>query len=324
MNRLTPAPGRGAVLAAGAVVLTTWAVLFGIRFAERWSAGPRLALFAVLAAAVGTMAMRAPAVGRVPLPYHATLQVATVILGALALGNLADALGASGEVGGAGATFWTMALLATAVLAWGHRTNSAILTLLGAGAGVVAVVSLVRWLGASGIDAVRWTLLACALALVVGAVWLRDRARRHAVSLIDVAGLSVATIGAVTAAVAAVAAVLAGAAGALFGDHVIHTARPHPIGWELVLLVFGFALIAYGAADRERVPPFIGVACLIEFVVAAGAGRHGFLGWPLVLLLVALVLLAIGLRPRQELPPEPPVPGSTPPPPTAPTEVAAP
>lgn len=329
MGRLTPAPGRGAVLAAGAVVLTTWAALFEVRIADRWAAGPRLALFAAMAALVGIMAARAPIVGRDPLPYHATLQVAAVVLGALALGSLADALGANGEFGGAGGTFWTMGVLAIVVLAWAHRTNSAILTLLGAGAGVIAAVSFVRWLGGSGADAARWTLLACAIGLTVGAVWLRDRARRHAVSLVDVAGLSLVALGVLTLAATAassIAGAFATSAGGLVGDRIVRAHAPHPVGWELVLLVFGFALIAYGAADRERVPPFLGVACLGEFAMVAGIGRHDFLGWPLVLLLLALVLLGIGLRPREELPPEPPVPGSQPPPapPTAPTEVATP
>lgn len=327
MGRLTPAPGRGAVLAAGAVVLTTWAALFEVRFADRWAAGPRLALFAALAALVGIMAARAPMVGRAPLPYHATLQVAAVILGALTLGNLADALGANGEFGGRGGTFWTMTVLAIVVLAWAHRSNSAILTLLGAGAAVIAAVSFVGWLGGSGLDAARWTLLVCAIALTIGAVWLRDRARRHAVSLVDVIGLSLAALGVLTIAATAVSSIASGfatTAGGLVGDHIIHTEAPHPVGWELVLLIFGFALLAYGAADRERVPAFLGVVCLGEFAAVAGFGRHDFLGWPLVLLLLAIVLLGIGLRPREELPPEPPVPGSPPPPdpPTAPTEVA--
>ena len=330
MGRLTPAPGRGAVLAAGAVVLTTWAALFEIRFADRWAAGPRLLLFAVLVALVGAMAAQAPMGGPVPLPYHATLQITAVILGALTLGNLADALGASGEFGGAGGTFWTMTVLAVVVLAWAHRTNSAILTLLGAGAGVIAAVSFVGWLGGSGLDAARWTLLVCALALTVGAVWLRDRARRHAVSLVDVIGLSLVALGVLTIAATAVSSIASGfasSAGGLIADHVIHTEAPHPVGWEIALLVFGFALIAYGAVDRERVPAFLGVVCLAEFAGLAGAGRHDFLGWPLVLLLLALALLAVGLRPREELPPEPPVPGvqpPPPPPPTAPTEVARP
>lgn len=335
MARLTPAPGRGAVLAAGAVVLTTFAVLFDARFAHQWDAGARLALFGALALVIATLAARAPMVGDTPLPYHATLQVAGIALTGLALLNLADTLGANGQFGGAGALVWTGLLLAALALSWARRTNSAIMTLLAALVGALTVVSFVRWaFHPHGVQTLRWILLLCALALAVGAVWLRDRARRHAVALVDVAGLAIVALGflaTLSQSVSGIVTSSSSASSSISGDGTTTettttTVSSHPVGWQLVLLAFGFGLIAYGAVDRERVPPFIGALCLAVFVLLAGPAYSAFVGWPLVLLLIGIALLVIGLRPRQELPPEPPVPPATlpPPPPTAPTVVVDP
>jgi hypothetical protein len=316
MRRLTPAPGRGAVLAAGAVVLTSFAVLFDVRFAHQWDAGARLALFGVLAVLVCALAAQAPVEHDTPLPYHSTLQVAGIVLAGLALLNLADTLGADGQFGGAGEEVWTSLVLGVLALTWARRTNSAIMTLAAAALGVVALLSFVRWVAdPKSVQTFRWFALLSAVCLTLGAVWLRDRARRHAVALADVAGLSIVFIGLSLALGAALTTTTSGTITSTSStdgttttstvEHVVNHA--HPVGWEFILLAFGFGLIAYGAVDRERVPPFLGAVCVALFVIIAGVGFTSFVGWPLVLALIGVVLLAIGLRPRQELPPEPPV-----------------
>lgn len=302
LARLTPAPGRGAVLAAGAVVLTTFAVLFDVRVARDWSAGGRTLLYVALALLVGVLAHRAPLAQDTPLPYHATLQVAAIVLAGMALLNLADLLGASGQFGGNGQAVWTGTVLALLALSWARATNSAIMTLLAALLGVLVVQAFASWVGSPGVQTVRWLLLACAIGLTLGAVWLRDRARRHAVALADVAGISIAILAATLLVASVARAFFSFAGGTGFGS-----GPPHSVGWKLVILAFGFGLVAYGAVDRERVPPFLGVILLAMFVAASGIGFTSFVGWPLVLLIIAVALLAIGLRPRQELPPEPPV-----------------
>lgn len=303
LERLTPAPGRGAVLAAGAVVLTTFAILLDVRCAHNWAPGWRLLLFGALALLVAVMAERSPMTQDTPLPYHATLQVAAIVLSGMALLNLADLLGASGQFGGNGQATWVGATLVLLSLRWARRTSSAVMTLSAALLAVFALLTFVAWVfSPDGVQTFRWLLLLAAVALTLGAVWLRDRARRHAVALVDVVGISVFFLGATVAAQSIFVTVVR-----LRGGDLSGAPSAHPLGWALVVLAFGFGLIAYGTVDRERVPPFLGLALLVLFVVITGVGASTFVGWPLVLLIMAVVLLAIGLRPRDELPPEPPV-----------------
>lgn len=305
--RLTPSTDRGAVLAAGAVVLATFAVLFDIRFNDAWDSGPRLLVVGAIAMLVGTLALLAPLEEATPRPYQAVLYVADFVLTLLALGELADVLGADDGLSASGTIVWVGLLLIGLAVFYATQRRSSIMTLVGAATGVVVVNAFFDWVADPSTQTHRWLLLLCAVALALGAVALRDLRRRDAVSLVDVAGLSIAAIGATLA------------IGVVF-DFDGAGGGNGPAGWELVLLVTGFGLIAYGAVDRERVPAFIGVLVLALFVVEAAFGNEAsLLWWPLLLLLAGLALLAAGLRPRQALPPEPPVP---PAPPTAPTAVA--
>ena len=79
-----------------------------------------------------------------------------------------------------------------------------------------------------------------------------------------------------------------------------------PNGWELVVLVAGCGLVAYGAVDRAPGPAYLGVANLLVFTVAAGlSADETLLSWPVLLLAVGLGVMVTGLRPRSPLPPEP-------------------
>jgi hypothetical protein len=178
------------------------------------------------------------------------------------------------------------------------------MTLLAALTGVVVVVAFVDWaFNPDSITTFRWILLLCAVALTLGAVHQRDARRRHAVSLADAAGIVVIGIGA-TLLIAQAVGLLGGIFSFGGSGSEVHGG---PFGWELVLLAYGFGLIAYGCVDRERVPSLLGVVVLALFVTQTAIG-DSLIGWPVVLLLLAGGLLAIGLRPRRELPPEPPVP----------------
>jgi multisubunit Na+/H+ antiporter MnhB subunit len=158
-------------------------------------------------------------------------------------------------------------------------------------------------------------LLVSAVALGLGAVALRDRARRHAVALVDVAGLSVVALG-LTLLVATVLGLLTPS---VLGFTAYAPDPGGPAGWELVLLACGLGLVAYGAVDRERVPAFLGALALVLFALVASPDDHpSLVGWPLLLALAGGALLVAGLRPRPPAPPEPGVPAA---PPTAPTAV---
>jgi hypothetical protein len=273
----------------------------------------RFVVLGALAALVVAMAVLSELVEELPRPYQSVLHVAGFVLLALTLVALAQVLGANG-LSSAGTVVWTGTLLAAFCAWFAVRRNSAIMTLLGAATGVVVVVSFVSWaFHPSGIQTFRWVLLLCAIVLTLAAVSQRDARRRHAVSLVDAVAFSVILLGGsltIEQAASAVSQILGGR----------HPFAGGPAGWELVLVAFGFGLVAYGSVDRERVPAFLGVVTIALFVFEAGrpgSGGASLIGWPIVLLILAAVLLVIGLRPRRELPPEPPV-GPPPPPPAAP------
>lgn len=302
-------PHRGDIVAAGVVVLALFALLTLGRFAEEWSDVPRLLFAAAIAAVVVALALQADAGDGVPRPYESVVYVASFVLVVVAISQLATVLGADG--GSSGTVVWVGLL----VLAWcaylARARNSAIMTLLGALTAVVVVVAFVDWVfGPDSIATFRWVLLLCALALTLGAVQRRDAARRHAVSLVDAVGITMLAIGGTLLLDIVVSAIGIG----FFGDEA-GVPDGGPLGWELVLLAFGFGLIAYGCVDRERVPAFLGVLVLGVFLVLAvipGEDGPSLIGWPIVLLAMAAGLLAIGLRPRQDLPPEPEVPVAVP------------
>lgn len=313
-------PHRGDTVAAGVVVLTLFTVLTLARFASEWGDFARFLVAAAVAALVVVLALGSDAAeGDVPRPYESVIHVSSFVLVALAITQLASWVI---DEGSSGTVVWVGLL----VLAYGaylsKDRNSAIMTMFAALTAVVVVVAFVDWVfSPDSVTTFRWILFLCALALTLAAVQRRDAARRHAVSLVDAVGIVMLAVGATL-----VADLIINAIGLnIFGGEA-DAPEGGPVGWELVMLVFGFGLIAYGSVDRERVPSFLGVLVLVFFFVLTvipGEDGPSLMGWPVVLLLLAGALLAIGLRPRQDLPPEPPVPPTTPPP-TAPTVVAEP
>jgi hypothetical protein len=306
---LRPHPHRGDTVAAGVVVLTLFAVVVNLRFAGTWSDAVRFLVTLVVAAPVLAMAVQSRSGDAVPRPYESVLYVASFVLVVVTLADLAAWLG-SGRGPSAGTVTW-VSLLVCGFCGWFARNrNSAIMTLLAAVSAVVLVLAFVDWtFGIDSATTVEWLFLACAVALTLGAISQRDARRRHAVSLVDAAGLTILALGFVVA-VQQVAQAVFG----LFSPDILGGAgNPFtggPAGWELVFLAFGFGLIAYGCVDRERVPAFLGVLVLGVFVTEAFQPGKGasLVGWPIVLLILAGILLVIGLRPRQDLPPEPEVP----------------
>lgn len=317
-------PNRGDTVAGGVVVLTLFALLVNSRFSAEWSDGARFVFVAVIAAIAVVLALQADAGDEVPRPYESVLYVASFLLLLQALTELAQILGSEDRTA-AGTVVWVGSLLVAYSAYFAAKRNSAVMTLLGAITGVVVVVAFVEWVfDPDSITTFRWILFVCAIVLTLAAVQRRDAARRHAVSLVDAVAFTAIAIGATL-----VAEQFVGLIGASFGGDEGSRPAGGPAGWELVLLAFGFGLIAYGSVDRERVPSFLGIAVLgLFFFLALQPGEDGpsLMGWPIVLLVLAIGLLATGLRPRQDLPPEPPVPSATPPsaPPTAPTAVAEP
>jgi hypothetical protein len=289
LDAIRPHPHRGDVIAAGAVVLTVAVLLTTLRMDRAWGAGAHLALTGLACALVLAMALLAPLEGETPRPYHSVLLIAGLALLAVALLRLAGALGAD-DSPGSGALTWT-ALVLAGTAAWIARTrNSAICTLIAAAAAGGAALAFVDWaFDPRGSRAFRWVLLVLMGVYVFASLQEREGRRRHAVQLINAAGLAALAIGATYAFFGLLGAASAGA------------------GWELVLFAAGCGLAAYAGVDREPGPGYLGFLVLLSFVLisAPDLTDPSLLGWPLVLLALGGALLVIGLRPRRELPPEP-------------------
>jgi hypothetical protein len=309
---LRPESHRGDQVAAGAVVLTVAIYVLEMRFANTWGAGIRFVIDALALFAVAALAVQSEVEGERPRAYQSVLYIATFFLAAITLNNLADILGADDPPNASGTIVW-IALLLLALCAWfAARRNSAVMTLLGAISFAFAVEAFIDWVfDPHGLSTFRWILLLLVLGFTLASLSARGDRPRHAVQLVNAAGLAAVALG------------------VSFAPETIITfngIQVHGVGagWELFLLACGFGLCAYAAVDRERGPAYLGVIVLALFVLlAAPPGRDGasLIGWPIVLLLLAGGMLAIGLRPSHPLPPSPDA-GGPPPPPPAPMPVA--
>lgn len=298
LDRLRPAPYRGDVTAAGAIPLALAAIVIELRMTQ-WSVGVRLVVVALIAGLILTMGWLTPLDGPTPKPYHSMLLVAGLLPLLVASQLLAEALGAE-RPPGAGGQMWTFGLEAVVAGIAARRANSAICTFIAALAGAVAVEAFIVWaFNPGGAGTTRLFLVLLALGFAAGAVRLRDSQRRHAVALINAAGL-VTLVLAVSylvniAVVAAVPLSVRSGGGA-------------PWVWKLFILAMGFGMIAYAGADREPGPAYIGVLLLLAFALLVGlpaVNGASLIGWPLFLLALGVVGLVIGLRPSTPAPPPP-------------------
>jgi len=298
LGALRPHPHRGDIVAAGAVVLAAALLMVDVRMGETWSDGVLFAFLAVGAALVLAMGLLAPSEGPDPRAYQSILLLAGIALSAAALARLALALGAD-TVASPGALTWvSAAVTALAVLA-AVRANSAVCTLVAAVAGSVTLLAFVQWVFApESVATFRWILIALVTGFVAGLAYLRERHRRHAVMLVDAAGLALITL-------AVSFADITGVFGGAVGEPSV--SFDAGFGWELVLLFGAFGLIAFAAADGERGPGYLGAVllALAILVLATPDDAATLVGWPLFLLVVGIAGVAFGLRPRTPLPPPP-------------------
>ena len=305
LERLRPAPYRGDITAAGAIPLALSAIVIDLRMTQ-WSTGVRLVVVAGIAILILTMGWLTPLDGPAPAQYHSMLLVAGLLPLLLGLQLLAEVLGATSyppPFAGAGRLAWTFAAEALAALACARRANSAACTLIAALAAAVAVESGVRWIFGGDLGTIRLVLFLLSLCFAAGAVRLRDGQRRHAVALVNAAGLAALTLG-LTYAIAF--SLERASLGSSSVQSFAFGRGSGPVGWELYLLAIGFGLIGYAGSDREPGPAYIGVFVLLSFAVMAGTGHGTLIGWPLVLLALGVIGLVIGLRPSTPAPPPPP------------------
>lgn len=297
MPVLRPHSHRGDVVAAGAVVLALGAAVADLRLGDTWASGVRLALLSGPAALIVlAMGLRSPVQERTR-PYVTILLLAGLALTGLALSDLADMLGDEGRLASPAATTFVSGCLAGLCLVLAPAKRSATVTLAGCVVGAATLLAAAD-LGFElddRLEAFRYLLCAALLLVVLAATVTRDRHRRHAVAFAEAGGLALVAIGAT-----------------LVAERLPEIAPVGPLaqgtgaGWEALLLLGGWALLAYAAVDRERGPACLGVAVLALFTGLAGTGEGAsLLWWPLGLLGAGAAIVAFGLRPSAELPPEP-------------------
>jgi hypothetical protein len=313
LDRMRPHPHRGDVIAAGAVPLAVAAFVIDLRMTQ-WSTAARFVVVGLIAGLLLALGWLAELEGESPRAYHSVLLVAGLLPLLVVLTLLAELLGAQ-HPPGAGGEVWTFGLEAAIAWAAARRANSGVCTLIAALALAVAVEALVRWVFApTGLGTFRALLVVLALGYAGGSLRLREHRLRHAVQLINAAGLVTIVLALTYLATTLIATALrsSGAFLTAFGGQAAA-----PFGWKLYILAIALGLIAYAAVDREPGPAYIGAALLGAFAVLVGfpvSGRGSLVGWPLFLLIVGGAGLAIGLRPRAPLPPEPPTPPTSAPP----------
>jgi hypothetical protein len=269
-----------------------------VRMGETWADGVLFVFLALGATLVFGMGMLAPREGDDPRAYQSILLLAGIALAGVALARLALALGAD-AVTSPGALTWVAAATAALAAVAAVRCNSGACTLVAAVVGSLAVLALVELVFApQGNATFRWILLALVIGFVAGLAYLRDRHRRHAVMLVNAAGLALIALGLSFADITGV-----------FFRAVDQPAVEFDAGWgwEAVLLLGAFGLIAYAAADEEPGPGYIGAALLALsiLILATPDDAATLVGWPLFLLVVGIAGIAFGLRPRRPLPPPP-------------------
>jgi hypothetical protein len=293
LQLLRPPAHRAPLIASGAVLFTVGLLLEEQRLDDTLPNGVHLLLVALAAAVLLGVALLSPLEDGRPTASQSVLLVCGLLLLEVALLELAHVLGAPYPSSAAALT-WTSLVLAAVASYPARRRNSAIATMTTAVALGVAILAAVQWLfDPSGPTVFRWLLLAISIACVLASLALRGARPRHGELLVVTAGL--ATLAIPVQSGTALVLLLGGSTRELL-----------PGFWELVVLVAGCGLIAYGAIDRVPGAAWIGVAQLVAFLVSASAGAEDtLLWWPLLLLLLGGGVLAAGLRPRRPLPPEP-------------------
>jgi hypothetical protein len=332
MARLRPADGTEISTAVGGVVLALAAYVIDLRMSQ-WALGPRFIVAGVIAGLLLGMGWSIPGTGSVARPHQSLLLIAGLLVLVIALEQFGEILAGHHHLG-AGGVFWTIAVEAAVALAAARRANSAGCTLIAGFAAAVSLLAFVGWVfHPTGFGTYRWILFVESVALAAGAVRLRADYRRHAVQLINVAGLL-----ALFLALTFVGSALISGAGAQLGTALsVPSIGPAGGGWKIYVLVAIGALIAYSVVDREPAPGVIGVAVALTFAVLVGL--HPLTGgslvfWPLFLLIVGGVAVAVSLSgglpagpgaapasvATNPPPPTTPSPTTSMPPPTTPSE----
>jgi hypothetical protein len=284
-------------------------VILFARKGEDWAAFPLLLVVAIPCVAVfGIGAAAALATGAVAR-WHAVLMVTGVLLSLLAFGQLWETIGVDSDDAG----FWFLLLACTAALALfgSFRVGAAYQAFLAALAGIGAWLFFFDMiLDEPSATAFRWLLLVLCAIYVAAAYALMQRDAPQAPELVTAAGVAGVLVGLIGP--------FSGGGGLgilFFGAGAGGGGGGQSIVWDVFLLVFALALVAYGAAANARGPAYVGFLGLAGFAGLQAAEVNALLegeepersvvGWPLVLILIGGGALLAGLFARSA-PPGPP------------------
>lgn len=281
---LFAASGPASPLRAAAAVLVALAIV-ALHVRLDWDAGFYLVVSLLASAIVVPWALGATPDRGLPDGATTALIVAALAVLALAVGDLADALGGQG---GPGSTTWSALLFAAlaAIPAW--LRDSPVAALASSAALGVAFIAAVDWIfDPSDIGTFRWLFLLLALAYAGAAFVLEGKRPRHAVQHVSAAGLALLVLAGTLYVEVFAQALTEAFSGGLDGGGIAYNA---PLGWELVVLVGSAAVIGYAILRREPGPGYIGgiVLAVSTLIATAPDGDGTLVGWPLFLLLLAI------------------------------------
>lgn len=308
MQTLRPQPHRGDLVAAGAVPLAIAVVMINVRLDGPWGTGIFLILDVIAAALLLGMGLTADPEAKEtdrgtglarPRAYVAVLLIAGALLSFAALLRLSQVFTGS-DGGGSGTGFWVTALYTIGVVALWRMRSVAVLMLLASISAVICIVFFIDWIsGPNGVQTYRWIALLLILGFVALHLATRETLYRESVLFIVAGGL-VAFALTYTLAVDLRAVALPSVGGGSGGNL--------PVGWALISVITGFALVAFSALEREPAPGYLGAFVLGSFAFIAGVPSSdgpSLIGWPILLLIVGIAGLAFALRPSAPLPPAP-------------------
>jgi hypothetical protein len=303
---LEPDPRGDWLRMIGGVLLAVGAAILFVRKTDDWAAFPLLLAVGIPCAIVFAFgAMAALAAGAVAR-WHAVLMVAGVVLSVLAFGQLWDVVGVDPDSAGFG--FLLFACVAGLAAFASFGVGAAYQALLAAVAGIAAWLFFFEMiLDDPSVTAFRWLLLVLCAVYAAVAFALRERDAPQAPELVTAAGIAGVGVG-----IIGVVAGAGDAIGAFFFDAVPPERDGQSFLWDVFLLVFSLALVAYAAVAETRGPAYVGFAGLLAFALIQGAEINAvlegdepdssFVGWPLILILVGAAGLAAGAAGRKPPP----------------------
>ena len=283
----TAAAGVGIALVAGMAQL---------RMQRPWSDGMLLVAIAVPAVSVLGLGLAAPRRGGRPPGAASALLIAGLLLAAGALLRLGHVLAGDDFLNDGGTLTWMLLAFVVLALFCARHSGSAACLLLAAVASVGLLIEAVNWIfDTSNIDVFRALLVLGAAKLFVAGLLTSGR---RGVVLVSAAGFLMVTYTSVGV------------------PQLVQLLLPVHLddagwGWELIALLGGMALVAYGARENEPGPAAFGAIVLLQFAAIAALGDSAFAaleggsaeatlhGWPLALAIGSALCAAHALRPRR-------------------------